>query len=173
MKHMINIIITIFMLLISVIICSTLAGCRFILRSSNGIPSYLRVLYINSPNPYSLFTVQLSRTFQALKVRLTETRESAPVILRIIDINWEPFIPAILYSSTVTPYTYLLSVNFDLETRSGQILIGPRNLILRRQLIQNANQIYTPNATRLMRQEMTRMMVSLIYKELVINKCCK
>ncbi|WP_100622925.1 LPS assembly lipoprotein LptE [Candidatus Coxiella mudrowiae] len=157
----------IFILLIGTLICSTVAGCGFKLRSPNDIPPYLCILYIDSPNPYDLLTIQLSRTLQALNVHLTKTREDAPVILRIININWEPLIPAILYSRTATFYTYLLSVDFDLETVNGQILMGPKNLTLRRRLIQNANQIYTPNATRLMKQEMTRTMVSLIYKDLV------
>ena len=167
---MINKIRTIFIVLTSILIFSTLTGCRFKSRSSKDVPPHLRILYIDSPNPYDLLTVQLRRTFQALKVCLTRTRESAPIILRIININWKPCIPSILYSSTITPYTYLLSVNFDLETRSGHILMGPRNLILRRQLIQNTNQIYTPNATRLMKREMTRIMISLIYKEFVAHK---
>lgn len=157
----------IFILLIGTLICSTVAGCGFKPRSSNDIPPYLRILYIDSPNPYDPLSIQLSRTLQALNVHLTKTREDAPVILRIININWEPLIPDILYSSTATLYTYLLSVNFDLETVNGQILMDPKNLTLRHRLIQNANQIYTPNATRLMKQEMIRKMVSLIYKDLV------
>lgn len=158
---------TLCMLLISIFICSTL-GCGFKPRSSKDIPSYLHILYIDSPNPYDPFTVQLNRIFKALNVYSTSTGgKNAPIIFRIINVNWEPLVPAILYSSTATSYTYLLSVNFDLETRSGQILMGPRNLTLRRRLIQNTNQIYTPNATRLMRQEMTKTMVSLIYRELV------
>ena len=160
----------IFILLIGIIICSMLTGCEFKSRSPNDIPPCLRILYIDSPNPYDPFTVQLSRTLQALNVRLTKTKESAPVILRIIDIKWEPLIPAILYSRTATPYVYLLSLDFDLETHNRKILIGPKNLTLRRRLIQNASQIYTPNATHLMRQEMIRTIVSLIYKDLVFIK---
>ncbi|MFW0039617.1 MAG: LPS assembly lipoprotein LptE [Coxiella endosymbiont of Dermacentor nuttalli] len=158
---------TLFMLLIGFCICNTL-GCGFKPRSSKDIPSYLHTLYINSPNPYDSFTVQLKRIFKALNIHLTKTGvENAPIVFRIININWKPLIPAVLYSSATTSYTYLLSVNFDLETCSGQILMGPKNLTLRRRLIQNANQIYTPNATRLMKQEMTKTMVSLIYRELV------
>ncbi|WP_264435508.1 LPS-assembly lipoprotein LptE [Coxiella endosymbiont of Dermacentor marginatus] len=158
---------TLLILLIGIFICSIL-GCGFKLRSSKDIPFYLRTLYIDSPNPYDSFTVQLKRTFKALNIHLTRTGgENAPIVFRIINVNWNPLIPAVLYSSATTSYTYLLSVNFDLETRSGHILMGPKNLTLRRRLIQNTNQIYTPNATRLMKQEMIKTMVSLIYRELV------
>lgn len=148
--------------------CSTLIGCGFKPRLRDDIPPYLHILYIDSPNPYDPLTVQLSRILEALNVRLTKMKNIAPVTLRIIHIKWEPLIPVILYSSTTTPYTYLLSVDFDLETRNRKILMGPKNLTLRRFLIQNTNQIYTPNATQLMEQEMTRTIASLIYKNLVI-----
>ena len=158
----------IFIFSIGILICRTLIGCGLKPLSSNNIPPYLRILYIDSPNPYDPLTVQLSRSLEALNVRLTKMKENAPVILRIINIKWKPLIPAILYSTTTTPYTYLLSVDFDLETRNRQILMGPKNLTLRRLSIQNANQIYTPNATRLMKQEMVRTIVSLIYEDLII-----
>ena len=151
-----------------IFLCSTLIGCGFKPRSPNDISPYLHILYIDSPNPYDPLVVQLSRSLKALNVRLTKIKENAPVILRIINIKWEPLIPAILYSSTTTSYTYLLSIDFDLETRNRKILMGPKNLTLRRLLIQNVNQIYTPNATRLMKQEMIRTTISLIFKDLAI-----
>lgn len=157
----------IFIPLISILICTIMSGCGFKPRSPKDIPVYLCILYIDAPNPYDRLTIQLSRTLQALNVHLTKTREEAPIILKIININWTNPIPTILYSSTARFYTYLLSFDFDLETINGKILMGPKKLILRRRLVENANQIYTPNATRLIKEEMTQAMVSLIYKNLV------
>lgn len=155
----------IFFFILASTICITIIGCGFKKRSSNDIPYYLHTLHIESANPYDPLTIQLVRTLQALNVHFTKTRKGA-LILRISNISWMPPMPTIFYSSIATPYTYVLKVNFDLETVNGKILIT-KTLTLRRQLIQTPSQVYTPNATQLMKQEMTRTMVSLIYKYLV------
>ncbi|OYK79809.1 hypothetical protein CbuD7E6568_07755 [Coxiella burnetii] len=153
--------------LLMVIFISSLSACGFKPRSPNDIPPQLRILYLDAPNPYDPLVVQLSRTLRALNVHLTQTREAAPVTLRIGHIGWETVIPTILYSSNATTYSYTLSVDFVVETQDGRTIKGPANLTLTRSLLQNANQVYTPNATRLMKQEMTRTMVTLIYNYLV------
>ncbi|MBW5802390.1 hypothetical protein FIV31_01320 [Coxiella endosymbiont of Ornithodoros amblus] len=154
-------------LLMVIFISSTLPACGFRPRSPNDVPPQLRILYLDAHNPYDPLVVQLSRTLRALNVHLTQTREAAPVTLRVSHISWETAIPTILYSSNATTYSYTLSVDFVVETRDGRTIKGPRNLTLIRSLLQNPNQVYTPNAAHLMKQEMTRTMVTLIYNYLV------
>ena len=155
-------------LLMLIFISSSLSACGFKPRSPNDIPSQLRILYLDAPNnPYDPLVVQLSRTLHALNVHLTQTREAAPITLRISHIDWETVIPTILYISNTTTYSYALSVDFVVETQDGRTIKGPGNLTLTRSLLQNTNQVYTLNATRLMKREMTRTMVTLIYNHLV------
>ncbi|AJC50636.1 Rare lipoprotein B [Coxiella endosymbiont of Amblyomma americanum] len=158
----------IFLILISVLICNALVGCGFQPRLSGDVPSCLRSIYIDSSQFCDPLIIQLRKTLQALTVHITKQKETALVILRIIDIHWKPLIPNILYSNGTTSYIYLLSVDFDLETRNGKILIGPKNITLQRHLIQNISQVYTPNANQLMKKEMVEAMVSLIYRVLIV-----
>ena len=156
-------------ILITTFICSTLTACGFRPRSARDIPPPLRTIYLDTPNPYSQLTVQLRRTLQAVDVHVTKTAQAAPVTLRIINSRWSYYIPTILYSGNATKYSYTLTVTFALETRNGKVAVGPKTLGYTRTLLQNANQVYTPNATRLMKREITHTMVTLIYDFLISN----
>ena len=154
-------------LLIIVFISSSLSACGFKPRSPSDISPNLSTLYIDAPNPYDPLVVQLSQTLRALDVHLTKTRKVAPVVLQISNIGWKPVIPSLLYINNATTYSYTLSVDFIVETSDRLKIRRSKNLTLTRSLLQNANQVYTQNATRLMRLEMTRTMVILIYNYLI------
>ena len=158
-------IIIIYMLII-ILINNGLLSCGFKPRSSNDIPPRFRVLYLDSSNSYDPLVIQLSRTLRAFNVHLTKTRETAPVTLQINYIRWKIVIPAILYSSNATTYFYTLSVGLILKTQDGQPIKKLKNLTITCSLLQNSNQMYTPNATNLMKLEMTHMMIKLIYNYL-------
>ena len=151
-------------LLMGILICGVLTACGFNPRSpTDNIPQQMRVLYLDSSNPYHPLVVQLHRTLQALNVQFTQFRKNSPVILRINDINWNAIIPPIMSTTNTITYTYVLHVTVALETKEGKRIRGPHTFSLSRTLVQNNTQLYTPNATRLMKREMTRTMVDLIY----------
>ena len=155
-----------FILFIIASLMVTLSGCLLQPRSPNDIPPKLRTLYLDTPNPYSPLSVQLQRLLQSLNVHLTNSAETAPVTLHIMKSEWSDNIQAITYSGNATTYSYTLTTRFELLSRKGKPLIGPTSLRVTRSLIQNANQVYTPNATRLVKREMIRTMVTLIYNQL-------
>ncbi len=143
-----------------------LTGCAFKFRSLNDVPPALRTLYLDTPNPYSPLTTQLKRVLKSVGIRLTETPQEAPVILRIIKNEWTYNIPPILASGYATTYSYTLTTTFELRKRLGKQLRSVNTFTVTRSLIQNANQVYTPNATQLMKRQITRTMVMLIYEHL-------
>lgn len=143
-----------------------LAGCGFHSQTIQDIPPQLRTIYLDSPNPYSPLTVQLRRTLKSINVHITQTAQAAPVTLRIISNNMTPNIPSIIYSGNATSYSYTLKTTFEIAKRNGEIIFGPKTLHISRSVLQNANQVYTPDATDLLKRELTRSMVTLIYNQI-------
>ena len=156
------------LLIIIFISSSSLSACGFKLRSPSDISLHLSTLYIDAPNPYDPLVIQISQTLRALNVHLTKTRKVASAVLQITDIEWETVIPSLLCINNATTYSYTLSVNFIVETSDRLKIRRSKNLTLTHSLLQNANQIYTRNATCLMKLEMTRMMAMLIYNYLIV-----
>lgn len=157
------------MLLISILICGILTACGFKPRSINDITQQMHVLYLDSSNPYHPLVIQLRRTLQGLNVQFTQFRKNAPVILRVNDINWNTVVPPIISITNIITYTYVLHVTVALETKAGERIRGPRTFSLSRTLVQNNIQLYTLNADRLMKREMIRTMVDLVYHYLTIT----
>ena len=151
------------MLLMGILISGVLTACSFKPRSPSDITQRMHVLYIDSSNPYHPLVVQLRRTLQALNVQFTQFRKNALVVLRINDINWNTSTPPIMSINNTITYTYALHVTVTLETKEGKGIRGTHTFSLSRTLVQNNIQLYTPNTTRLMKREMTKTMVDLIY----------
>ncbi|QTS83887.1 LPS-assembly lipoprotein LptE [Coxiella endosymbiont of Amblyomma nuttalli] len=155
-------------LLMGILICSILVACGFKPHLPSDITKQMRILYLDSPNPYHPLIVQLRHMLQALNVQFTQRRKSAPVILQINNIGWDVIIPPIVpITNNTIVYTYTLHVKVVLETKEGKKIRGPHTFSLSRTLVQNSTQLYTPNATYLMKREMTRIMVNLIYHYLI------
>ena len=151
------------MLLMGILICEILTACGFKPRSTSDITQQMHVLYLNSSNPCHPLVVQLRRTLQGLNVQFTQFRKNAPVILWINNIHWNAVIPPIVSITNAITYTYVLHVTVGLKTKEGKIILDPRTFSLSRTLVQNNTQLYTPNATNLMKREMIGTMVDLIY----------
>lgn len=98
-------------------ISSNIFSCGFQFRSPNEIPPCLRILYLDSPDPYDPLVIQLSRILRALNVHLTNSH-IAPMTLRIIQIEWKTTIPSVLYSNNAITYSYSLNVNLVIEKKA-------------------------------------------------------
>ena len=155
-----------FFLFVVIFACCFFSGCGFKQPSASDIPTELRVLYIDSLNPYSLLTIQLSRMLTSLNVHITRTEKTAPLILRIFDTRLSYDIPPITYSGNAASYNYTLTTSFELVMRNGKRILGPNELSVSQSLLQNTNQVYAPNATTLMKRELTPLLVTAIYNQL-------
>jgi len=158
---------------IGFVACSLLAACGFHSQTINDIPPQLRIIYLDSPNPYSPLAVQLRRVLASIKVHITKTAQAAPVTLSITSSKMTANIPSIIYSGNATSYSYTLVTTFKVIKRNGEVIFGPKTLSISQSLLQNANQVYTPNATVLLKKELTRTMVTLIYNEITALKMQK
>ena len=150
------------------IIGTQLISCGLHARSSSDIPAELRTLYLESPNLDIPLLVELKRTLQSLGVHFTDSPASASVILRITNYTYSHDTPTLIYSGNATAYTYSLTVTFLLLKRDGKtVIFNPTHLDTSGSLLQNANQVYTPNATVLMERQLTRTMTLTLLNYLI------
>lgn len=152
--------------IIGITFSTLIAGCGFHSQTLNDIPPQLRTVYLDSPNPYSQLSVQLRRVLTSLNVHLTKTAQAAPITLRIVDNTMTANVPTILYSGNAISYTYTLVTHIEITKWNGKLIYGPKRLSVSRSLLQNANQVYTPDASILVKRELTRTMVTLIYNQI-------
>src|SRR3990167_2953593 len=153
-------------LLIVTALCSMLTNCGLHSRSPSDIPPQLHTLYLDTSNPDSHLSLQLKRTLASLDVHVVPSSTEAPVTLRIMSSAMTHDTPTIFYSGNAVSYTYSLSTTLQLVKRNGKPIAGATTLNVTRSLLQNANQVYTPEATRMMERQLTTTMTSLIYNYL-------
>lgn len=161
---------TIVTLIACIGIALVLTACGFAPRSASEVPPQLHVLYLDSSNPYSPVAVQLQRTLQSVNVHFVNNMKDAPVTLHISSENFTYTIPTILDSSNAASYSYTIKVVYRLQTSTGKIITDPKTVAITRSLIQNANQVYVPNAAALMKGEITRTVVIVLYHDLMSLK---
>lgn len=152
---------------IGITLCLSLTGCGFKFRSAREVPPQLHTVYLDTPNPYSRLTTRLSRILKSVNIHLAYSRQWSPVTLHIISNQMSDDIPTILYSGNATPYNYTLTTRFELLQSNGRIILPPNTLTLSDSLLHNANQVYTPEASKLIEQQLTYTMATLIYYHLI------
>lgn len=153
-------------LFLGIIMGGVLVGCGFHSRSPSNIPPQLRTVYLDTPNPYSHLSMQVRRTLESLNVHLVKSQKKAPVTIHIISSTMTHDTPTIFYSGNAVSYTYSFSVKLELLSKDGKNITGSTTLNISRSLLQNANQVYTPEATAMMERQLTTIMTSLIYNYL-------
>lgn len=156
-------------LLFFLLMSSLIAGCGFMPRSGDELPALFRVMYLDLENPDSSLSAQLKRRLKAAHVQCVNSSSQALTLLHIHNVQWIYNPPPILFSGYAVTYTYTIHVDFSVTTPQGKILLGPKQLTVTRHLTQNANQVYVPEAEPLMKKEMIRTLVNLIYSQLLLK----
>lgn len=129
------------------------AGCGFKLRGSYSLPAELKVLYLESHEPYGDFTKVLERTLKSRGVLLKITPAQAPVILGILSDGFD--LGSIDNRATEQKHfrqvTY--TVTYQLNLPTGEIIIGPESIRVQRDQIVDINQVQQDEQELLLLQQ--------------------
>lgn len=155
----------------ALIFCAMIAlsGCGFHLRSAESIPPELRILYLQTPNPYSAFSTQLHDVLSALNIQLTDSPAHAPIILDVVATRLTHNDPAIQSTSAAINYTFVYSTTVELINAQGAIIAGPTTLVTRRVITLNSSQVINSSIGVSTSQQMIRQNVDKIYFWLISN----
>jgi len=156
--------------ILSIVIFSLLlVGCGFHLRSAQDFPSQIRLLNLQTPNPYSTFTTNLTALLKSMDVKLTKT---APYTLKISNVTFNNPQPSVATTTEAVTYTYSLMITYSIE-KHGKAIFGPISLSASQGVIMNVNQIYSSNSTSLVHRELERNVITLLYNSLISDNAKK
>jgi len=145
----------------------SLTGCAFRQHKASNIPLPLHHIYLETKNPYSVFTTQFTSMLRSLNITLANTHHTAPYTIKISTYNFSKNTPAITTTTLIVTSTYTLSLNISILDKSGKMIIGPKSLRASQSTVQSASQVYTPGTATLAKQALRRDIISQIYYFLI------
>lgn len=145
------------------LLAAQLMGCGFTLRGHTPLPHALRVLHVQSHDPYGDLTKQLRQTLKTSGATLTTSASQAPITLEILGDNFSQQVSAISGSTQLVQYQFLYTVTYQVLNRNGEILISPTLVTATRHYSTNTNQMLgSSDEQNLLRQAMRRDVVAQI-----------
>jgi LPS-assembly lipoprotein len=144
-----------------------LAGCGFHLRGSLPLTTELKVLAINSANPYGTLTLQLKQILQSMGAQIVP-EESHPALTLFIDN--ESFTETSITQSasfSVQQYMMVFTVTYHLTDKKGNAIYSPKPVIVKQLYSVNQNQVLSTDAQlQTLQQEMQQTAVYQILSQL-------
>ena len=105
--------------------CLALTQCGFHLRGEQMVPPQMHLLYLESPNPYDPFIVQLRNRLKSMKVEMTSMPQQAPLILQILNVAFTQRLTSMSANTQVRTFVISYDVSFQLVNARGQVIYGP------------------------------------------------
>jgi LPS-assembly lipoprotein len=163
MKHKVSVII-----LLSIISLFNLTACSaFHLRGQNELPPALRVLYVQTDDPYGLFTATLRTTLRSSGVTLVDSPALAKVTLNVSKPLLANRGVTIGSSNQTRIYSVSYSVNYVLTASDGKPILPAQTLTTSRTLTLSPNQLLeSNNQLVLLEQEMQRELINQLFNRL-------
>ncbi len=106
-----------------IIFCSLLAACGFHLRGTQPVPQAIRVMYLQSTQPYGPFEQILRQTLPGYGIRLTDDPTEAPLTLVILSAAALPVSGVATSTLQTQQYSLSYQVNFQVISQRGEIII--------------------------------------------------
>jgi len=153
-----------FALLILVLLTS---ACSFQKRSAANIPPPLRTLYVSSSDPYGSLTTEIKTMLRSVNIHLVKHPLESDYILKINSIRFSHSTPVITTTLFVTTVKYYLYVNLSLLKMKRQGTIIQKTLVAFSSVSQDTNQVYTPDVSTLLKNELERDITTQIYYLLI------
>lgn len=118
-----------------------LSGCGFHLRGYEPLPPQLKVIYLQTSEPYSAFIKQLKKTLYDVGVLLTENSDQSAVTLEINSAILTQTPTNFGSNGQVTTYLLTYTVTFQLLDRHGKTILGPESVTTTSNYSITSNQI--------------------------------
>lgn len=131
--------------LIPLMLALLLSACGFHLRGMIDIPKWLDNVAVISKDADKQFTPMLRSQLESYKIRINPEPMDAAYWIIIKRINLQQNIVSIGASTNPRQYQLILTVEFMLQTRKGEILKPARQVTVYRQLTVNNDRILGSN----------------------------
>ena len=126
-------------------VTSLLSACGFHLRGAIDIPDWLNHIAIISNDGNKQLAQSLQAQLEGYKIQVSDDPAHAKYWLIINSSNLNQHIISIGASTNPRQYQLIMTIEFLLQTREGQIIKPPRQVTVTRQLTVNNNRILGSN----------------------------
>lgn len=117
-----------FNILVLISMTVVLSACGFHLRGQSLIPPQLKVLFLQSSEPYGKFTLLLKNQLHAMGVVFENNPKNAPYTLNIIKASLTQTITSISENTLIRTYVVTASVTYNIEDNKNRIVIPETSL---------------------------------------------
>ena len=149
--------------------CLTLSSCGFQLRSAKHLPPELHELCLITPKPNSSFTHKLTNMLTSLGLKIDESCKEAPYQLQVYSTSLTRDNPAITNADQALTFNYTFNLDFELRNHQGKAIISRRTLAASRQVILNAQQVYTSYNGGAIQKQLEQIILSQVFDQLTIR----
>jgi LPS-assembly lipoprotein len=127
--------------LLAVFLVTLLSGCGFHLRGSDALPAGMSVTYIQSANPFSSLVDDFADALRTHGVEVTEQRDAATAILRIIENDRGREVLSVNTSGKVLEYQLWQTVRFAVATAENLPVVEPQTVTLTRSYLYSSTDV--------------------------------
>jgi hypothetical protein len=152
------------------IFCLCMTGCAFHARSKSMIASELYQVYFEPERPYSELSIQIKSFFDSLGIKLVKNKSQAPFSIIVSNDLFSYSRPDIVDASLPTTLNFSQTAFIEILNNHSHKVVASREFNADQSLTLNANQIYTADSNSLIRQQLNRQIVSLIYYWLISSQ---
>lgn len=127
--------------LLASILLVTLTSCGFTLRGDTELAEPLKLMYLQTVDPYGPFTKSLDQSLKMSNVTTVSNPKKAHTILQIIRDDTEQKLLSVSGTQQTRQYELKVTVMFQVLNNKGSIIVGPQALAETRTITVQSNQI--------------------------------
>ncbi len=128
-------------ILVLVLVVGGLSSCGFHLRGDVALPAAMDVTYIQGKHPFDTLNDDFRTALEGHGARVTEHREEATAILRILGSQDEKEVLTVDVGGKVQEYLIRQTIRFDIVTPDNQPLLEQQTVSLSRDFVFNKKDI--------------------------------
>jgi LPS-assembly lipoprotein len=158
-------------LLLVVLALAMLQGCGWQLRGTADLPSAVTPVYLQGPAKFSQFRIQLTRALRKNGVQMTEHRDEAASLLRILNNQSDSRVLSVVPSTgKVAEIELHQEILFSLSDTSGNELVSPQRVsVLRAYLNTETETLGKLHEADVLSKEMRQELAQMIVRRLQSN----
>jgi LPS-assembly lipoprotein len=118
-----------------------LTACGFHLRGDSDLPEAMAVTYIQVKNPFDTLNDDFREALEGRGARVTENRDEATAILRILGNRDEKDVLTVDIGGKVQEILIRQTIRFDVVTPDNQSLVEKQTVTLSRDFVFNKDDI--------------------------------
>lgn len=127
--------------LLAVFMVMSLSGCGFHLRGSGALPAGMSVTYVQSAKPFSSLVDDFADALRTYGVQVTEQRDAATAILRVIENDRGREVLSVNTSGKVLEYQLWQTVRFSVATAENLPIMEPQTVTLTRSYLYSSTDV--------------------------------